>query len=425
MNHEDAVSWLWVIKALGVGNKRIWEVLADFDSNIQEAAYAIQNGHYSGLNNHERDRAKLVKSQEIDEICEKCDSKGWRMVSFNDPLYPEGLRRIFNPPGLLFSMGNPYIAEDEAALTVVGTRDPSPYGISIAQWLCGELARAGIIINSGFALGMDSQAHKASLKALNRTIAVLACGLDVDYPVENAPIKNVIARCGAVVTEMFPGTRYSGGYTFHMRNRILAGIGVATLVIEAPAKSGSLITANLAMQQGKEVFCIPPGDLRKPMVDAFAGNVQLLRDGASAVYSPGDIIEFFANFKRTQPLKVNSVARAEKTVSSVPAASKPVEKKPAASKDRSKEKLPKPVADTPKAESKEGALAKAMALTDNLELSELQRKIINCISEASEISADELSNICDVGVGELLSKLTELEFYGIISCGPGQRYSLC
>lgn len=171
------------------------------------------------------------------------------------------------------------------ALSCVGTRNPSAYSLEVTETICSELARREFTIVSGFALGLDSAAHKGALKAGGRTAAVLACGLDVDYPRENAKAKDIIARNGIVISEYFPGTR-PDRFCFHTRNRIISGLTFGTLVTEADELSGALITAEHASEQGRTVFVF----LLRIYLTKVCRSGKYLRDGAVPVFSHLDIL---------------------------------------------------------------------------------------------------------------------------------------
>ena len=218
---------------------------------------------------------KMITAERIEEIAEKCEKSKADIIGINCPDYPESLRNISNPPAALYVKGSIKGLDDELVLTIVGTRLPSGYANSVTGNLSFQLSRAGAVITSGCAEGLDTLAHLGALKAGRPTIGVLACGIDVDYPKSNAELKEAIIENGAIITELPPGRSYYKGY-FHARNRILAGISAATIITQASERSGALITARHAIEQGKDVFCVPPHDI----YDAdFAGASELYAQG--------------------------------------------------------------------------------------------------------------------------------------------------
>ncbi len=282
---SDKRYWLWFILAFGPANERIWEIIAYF-KDAEKAYNAIFDGTHSSLNEKEKSKVRITHIEQCDSIINYCESNNYRIITFEDEIYPPRLRNIYNPPAVLFCMGNIENFLERPAITCVGTRNPSVYSVSVTEKICTELVFRDFAIVSGFALGLDSAAHKAALKNDGCTIAVLACGIDVVYPKENEKAKKLIAKNGALITEYLPGTR-PDRYCFHVRNRILSGLCFGTLVTEADERSGSLITANHAIDQGRTVFCIPPGDI---FDKRYMGVVKYLREGAIPVFSHFDIM---------------------------------------------------------------------------------------------------------------------------------------
>ena len=210
---------------------------------------------------------------------------GIKLVSFDDPSYPFGLRNIYDPPFLLYVRGN-LKEEDERSVAVVGTRRPTNYGRMAAKRLARELARERITVVSGMARGIDTAAHEGALEEGGRTIAVLGCGVDVVYPPENRSLMQQIIERGAVISEFPLGTKPLA-YNFPQRNRIISGLSKGVLVVEAPLKSGAMITVNYALDQGREVFAVP-GMITNPY---SRGTNRLIKEGAKVVEDISDILE--------------------------------------------------------------------------------------------------------------------------------------
>ncbi len=210
---------------------------------------------------------------------------GVSLLTLDDPDYPEALRHIHDPPFLLYLKGK-LTAADEASLAVVGSRRTTHYGREQAKRLSFQLARAGFTIISGLARGIDTAAHEAALAAGGRTIAVLGSGIGHIYPPENAALAERIAAQGAVLSE-FPVLYVPDKQSFPLRNRIVAGMSRGLLVVEAPAWSGALITANQALEQGRAVFAVP-GPIDRPTSE---GCHRLIQQGAKLVCGADDVIE--------------------------------------------------------------------------------------------------------------------------------------
>ena len=208
-----------------------------------------------------------------------------KLIAIADDGYPAWLRAIPNPPDGLYCDG---LVEprDRQAVAIVGARQATPYGLRITETLARELSGAGFTIVSGLARGIDAAAHRAALEAGGRTIAVLGCGLDVDYPPEHGRLRKEIAGDGAVVTEFPAGTPPKPSH-FPQRNRIISGLSLGVVVVEAAEDSGSLITARCALEQGREVFAVP-GSTDAPLSRGPHG---LIKQGAKLVETVDDIIE--------------------------------------------------------------------------------------------------------------------------------------
>lgn len=222
--------------------------------------------------------------QAVDEELGKAEKAGAEIITFEDERYPANLREIHDPPPYLYVRGR-LVPEDKVAVAVVGSRAATPYGRQVTKKIAGELASKGITVVSGGARGIDTEAHKGALGAGGRTIAVLGCGIDVNYPAENAGLFAEIAEKGAVVTEYPMGTPPEPG-NFPARNRIISGLSLGVAVIEAADDSGSLITANCALDQGREVYAVP-GSVASP---TSKGTNSLIKKGAKLVEGAEDIM---------------------------------------------------------------------------------------------------------------------------------------
>ena len=205
-------------------------------------------------------------------------------IALGEAAYPENLRAIHAPPARLYVRGA--LAEDDAlAVAIVGSRAATSYGVAVAERLAAELAARGVTVVSGLARGIDSAAHRGALRAGGRTIAVLGSGVDVVYPPENRRLAKEIEASGAVVSQFEPGTPPLAGY-FPARNRVIAGLSLGVVVVEAAEKSGSLITAGLAGELGREVMAVP-GPLTSP---TSVGAHRLIQDGAALIQDWEDVV---------------------------------------------------------------------------------------------------------------------------------------
>jgi len=209
---------------------------------------------------------------------------GVQLIPLGDARYPEPLRRVFDPPPVLFARGRVDLLSS-VNVGVVGTRHPTPYGVAAAERLAGDLARAGVTIVSGMARGIDTSAHKATLAAQGMTVAVLGCGVDIVYPSENRKLAAEIAAKGLILSE-FPMGATAFPQNFPIRNRIISGLSCGLLVVEGAQYSGSAITARLALDQGREVFAVP-GNITSKM--SWGPNL-LIKQGAKLVQDWNDVV---------------------------------------------------------------------------------------------------------------------------------------
>jgi len=284
---DGRIYWLgWQCLLPGSGS-RLWSLVRHFGSpraaweaTVKELSGAPGIGD-EGPEGLARRRSSLDPGQEA----AKLESIGISFVCHTDPAYPENLLQIFDPPPVVFVRGS-FKSTDKLAVAVVGSRKPSPYGLTVAEKLAKDLAAVGITVVSGMARGIDTAGHKGALAGEGRTIAVLGCGPDVVYPRENYRLMEKIIENGAVVSEFPPGTSPEPWH-FPVRNRIISGLSQGTVVVEAAEKSGALITADFALEQGRDVMAVP-GNVVNPLT---RGPHRLIKQGARLVEGTGDIID--------------------------------------------------------------------------------------------------------------------------------------
>jgi len=231
-----------------------------------------------------------------EEILDWCLKEGCRLLVSGDAGYPAMLQEIHDAPSVLYARGN-ISCLDCSCLALVGTRRPTPYGLQMAEGLASDLAHRGITIISGLARGIDAAAHRGCLSANGRTVAVLGCGIDVVYPREHGHLTRRILEQGLLLSEFPPGTS-PAPQNFPVRNRIISGLSLGVLIVEASEYSGSLITARLALEQNREVYAVP-GNVTSP--HSFGPNY-LIKQGAKLVQSWRDIVEEFPAEERREIL---------------------------------------------------------------------------------------------------------------------------
>ncbi len=278
--------WLWLLLVMLPHNERTMQLVERF-GDVRAAAEAVRDGSCDLITDEERERAAKIRSREVNAVISECESNNIRIITIEDCEYPALLRDIYAPPVVLFVQGSLDGLSEQTSLAVVGTRNASRYGITAAKQICTELAALDITLVSGLAVGIDTAAHESALEKGARTIGVLACGSLVDYPAASRALKqNIIRSGGAVISELPPHTAVDPDY-FRHRNRMISGLAHGTFVVEAPEHSGSLLTAEHAVQQGRELFCLPPYDV---FSRACTGVVPYLRDGATPVFGSVDIV---------------------------------------------------------------------------------------------------------------------------------------
>ena len=282
----------------GVGSNRLRALLTGFgDASAVASAPARSLRRIEGI--EEKTAASITAffrsgaageaARFADDQRARAERAGAKAVTLWDSGYPSSLRNIYDPPPLLFVRGT-LREEDSRSIAVVGTRRPSPYGILMAERFATALAEVGLPVVSGLARGIDSAAHAASVRSGNRTLAVIGSGIDIIYPSENRGLADRIASCGAVLSELPFGSKPDAA-NFPRRNRIVSGISLATLVIETPPGGGAMITAGMALDQGREVFAVPSA----VSATSKSGTNLLIKEGkAKLTETLDDILEELA-----------------------------------------------------------------------------------------------------------------------------------
>ncbi len=405
---SELVYWVWLTIAFGPANPRKWNLLSHYDS-VKAAYNKITSGDLSFVTPLDKDKVTSATIEQAEKLISYCEEKGIKVYSFDDETYPDRLREIYNPPSVLFVLGDISGLDDTVVISCVGTKTPSDYCADVTYKICHDLAKAGVTVASGFTVGLDSIAHKAAIKAGGKTIAVLPCGVLHDYPKENSKAKQIIAKNGAVISEYFPGERVSTVY-FRARNRILSGIGLGTLVTQAGINSGALSTAAFALSQGRDIFCIPPHELFN---EAYAGVNNLIRDGAISVFEAKDILnEYYSIYAH----KLNPEADAFKRRLASGLFSNDENRDPKLQTPKKPAAKPQPkVKEEPKQPQKNAA-------PEDLDGTAL--KIWEYLADNGAVLADELSDALEIEITELEMLLTDLELDGHVRSLPGNRFSI-
>ncbi|MCD8355222.1 MAG: DNA-processing protein DprA [Clostridia bacterium] len=286
------VHWLWLATRPGYSIRFCRSLLEKFGT--PEAVWNAMQEQFAGMPRINALRLKSLMEKDLtyaQRIQSDCEKQNIQIITLEDANYPEPLRQIADPPLVLYVQGLLPDFSNQLAVSIVGTRKCTQYGLRAAQYFAGNLAQNGCIIVSGMALGIDGAANQAALDAGGVTVAVLGSGVDVCYPWQHKDLMQHIIQHGAVISEYPPGTEPKGKH-FPVRNRIITGLSRGTLIVEAPKKSGALISADLALEQGRDVFAVP-GDINRP---SCAGCNNLIRQGgAELAQEPSDILAHYGN----------------------------------------------------------------------------------------------------------------------------------
>lgn len=374
--------FIWLQGALGAGNIRAVKALKYFgnaeniykaSSSERKTAGIFSPKDLSRLSGTKIDTAKII----IDD----CRKYGIDIIPLGDKKYPYCLSVIDNPPIILYVKGKMLDFDNTPAICIVGPRKVSDYGKKAAYSLAYRLSKSGMTVVSGGAVGSDYYAHVGALKAGCKTALVMPCGIESGYLSQNAPLRKCVSENGCIISELPPKAGLTK-FSFHIRNRIMAALSLGTVVVEAGEKSGALITANHALNQGRDVFVIPG----LPTEKHYVGSNALLRDGAKPLLDVSDIFnEYIPRF----PDKIDI-----------------------------KKAFEKPQKRAKKTEKKE-----VYKKLSNETLSK-EAKIVYNHLDKHKFYPDEIGGT-DLGSSEILSALIELELEGLVRALPGGRYELC
>ncbi len=341
-------------------------------------------------------QAELALNRDLsaaDRILADCQRLGQRILTIQDAEYPQRLRNIFDPPLVLYVKGRMPVMDEEAAIAVVGTRECTPYGTACGERLGRELAASGAVVVTGLARGVDSAAARGALRAGGSVVGVTGGGLDVVYPPENGDLYADVAARGVLLSEYPPGSPPDKAH-FPVRNRIMSGLSVAALVVEAPGHSGALITARLALEQGREVYAVP-GPIDAP--DSVGCN-RLIRDGAGLAAEGWDILR---DFQERFPEKLRP---ARKLPAWTPLPTR-----------RRAEPRRKPAPEPEK--------APALRAVSRVGLTDDQIALLGVLEPEGPVQVDDLIESTGIPARRVSSALTMLEIDGCVRQHDGKRYT--
>lgn len=410
MNICPVEYWIWLQTSLGVG-ARTDEILAYFETPENLYSAGSEEWRLSGLFTQKRiETLKRSTPSQTGEILGECRKKGYTIITPDSPLFPERLKNLSDMPLVLYAYGDCSVLRDTVSIGMVGTRNASNYGIETAQKLSYRLASAGVTIVSGGALGIDSEAHAGAMLANGRTVAFLGCGLSYNYLKENAPLRRAIARHGALVSE-FPPFHPPGKATFPIRNRLISGVSLGVVVVEAGVKSGSLITADCALEQGRDVFAVP-GDIIR---SSFDGTNHLIKNGAKPVFSAEDVLaEYEYNYgdlfdmeKAKEPLSELSYVDYRKP------------------KDRNTDKVKtEPTQRTAQIKKEKITEQKTVEKRELGDEVDENAKLVYSVLTDSGVHIDDIVRKTNLKMNIALASLTELELFGYVELVSGKKYRI-
>ena len=396
MNYD--LYWIWMSCGLGAGASCL-DLVSYYEWNPYEIYASSFNELFrlDVITKRQLEKLKAYSLEDAQKIYDTVKKNGWKIVTPSSEYYPSRLLSLQNLPLVLYVDGDETVLNNELSISVVGARKASDYGKGVARALSSAMAEIGFTIVSGGALGIDSAAHQGALDENKTTICVLGCGLGTNYLMENESMRREIVNNGAIITEFAPYTSATR-VTFPLRNRIISGISLGTIVVEAGERSGSLITARLALEQGKDVFAVP-GDL---VSSSFLGTNNLIRQGATPVFSPNDILDVyyaqhFDKLGNVKPFPNDEILRRTQgylTKNSAPKNQATVVKKPVATKKSAPDYLTE------------------------------SAKIVYDFLDDQPKHIDEIINGCGLTTEKTLSAVTELEIYGLVQQLSGRRYKI-
>lgn len=410
---DSSFYYLWLQEILGVGSDKLRDVLEYFGS--AEKAYSASYAAFSSsdiFGEGELERKNKTDDKKLLDILSYSGENNIRIITPESYEYPKAFRFIEAPPAVLFARGQK-LENDLPHFGVVGTRKPTEFGEKAAFSLSARLSLSGFVIVSGGALGIDKMAHLGALATGGKTVAFLGGGIDCSYLKTNKALRDSIEKSGTLISEFSPKAP-AVRYNFPIRNRLISAMSSGVAVIEAGCKSGALITASYAMEQGKEVFAVP-GSIGSSEYD---GNNQLLRDGAIPLISVDDVLAVYSGRFSD---KINLDNRLTKEVTAVLYRELENRKNPKSTKGPNSASKQVKSTDIKVKVTREKAFVKPDA--ESFSCSSNAKKIIKAFEEETEMS-DILSARSGVNGAEFIAAVTELELKGHIKAVPVGRYRI-
>ena len=417
---ENAKYWIWLQNALGYSAK-LSKIIDEF-SSAKDLYNAGEIEWRMSTSLTEKQVQKLITCDlnQSEEVILSCNDNNWQIIDYDDSRYPNRLKQIIDPPAVLYACGELPDIDNLVAIGIVGTRKASEYAVKATHILSKGITEAGALVVSGGALGIDTYAHKGAISAGGKTVAVLGNGLGANYLKQNESLRRIISQNGALVTEFQPFTPATK-ITFPLRNRIISGLSLGVVVVEAGVKSGSLITANLAINQNRDVYAVPSSI----MASEFAGTNKLIADGAKIALDPISILQDYASYYDTIDL---SIVRS--SVEIMLDSSEQNLDLTNVKKKSSKELNEKPTVENNKVDKKysfdnlEQGRQHRLDVEDKvLKLTGDNKKVYDCLSD-QYMNIDDIIEKVDIPPAKVLSALTYLEIIKVIESASGKRFKL-
>jgi len=419
--------WVWLSSLRGLSPKSRVALLEQLGG--AEAVFFASEEQLKEVEGLKGDELAALRDKSLAparEILGLCQEKEITILTLQDAAYPRRLTHIYDPPAVLYVKGRLPVVDEEAAIAVVGTREATPYGVKMGLRMGYEITKGGGLVVTGLAAGVDSAAARGALRAGGGCIGVLGTAIDVVYPRSNWALFEDVAAVGALVSE-YPPTAPTRRANFPARNRIISGLSVGVTVIEAPAGSGSLITADLAQEQGRDVFAVP-GNADS---ENCQGSNDLIRDGAKSVTRGSDILE---EYEGLFPEKLRRLSPAQARIPQEELAPAPeTGNEPTPEKARPTAGTLPPETGAGFAKLREASTKKVfdkekdisyIDLEQQLEqFSENQLKLLAVMTEPS-LHVDDIIERSGLSAGEALTELTLLQIAGAVRQEPGKRFSL-
>ena len=400
------VHWIWLATRTHIGERLKVDLVRRFQD--PEAIYFADPGSFHGISGLTAEGAAALADknlQDAEKVLWDCRRKNLRILTWQDAAYPARLKNIPDPPLVLYYKGNLPDFDALPVIGVVGTRKASAYGMNVAGKMGYQISRCGGIVVSGMAAGIDAMATRGALTAGAAAVGVLGCGADVVYPASNRGLFEEMEQYGCLISEYLPGTP-PAAYNFPRRNRIISGLSCGVLVVEAPEKSGALITAHAALDQGRDVFVVP-GNID---VDTFVGSNRLLRDGAIAVSSGWDVM---SEYEALYPDKITEFTAQPEKIQSQAAQNAPL----FGNKQVSKHKEDKKVIDNGDPSPYSGLEDRSPSMLSD------EQKILSALTGQPRPIDDVIAET-GIPTAKMLATLTLLQVKGMVKQHPGKRISL-